>query len=437
MTKITFFLTILTAAFSAAQNPIVPAGTYLADPSAHVWSDGKLYIYGSLDESPEYYCSNRHHVLVTDDLKTWKIVEDVFASSGPNDQVPLTDAPLFAPDCMYKDGAYYLYYCTPDVHHAEGVAASSSPVGPFINGRALDLHGYNQIDPSVFIDDDGQAYYLWGQFTAKMAKLKQNMIELEAETIKDSVLTEAEHHFHEGGFLTKRNDIYYFIYAHMGRSQKPTCIGYATASSPMGPYRYGGVIIDNDNCDPGNWNNHGSIAEFNGQWYIFYHRATHNSNMMRKACVEPITFNADGTIDEVEMTSQGAGGPLNALEMIEAERACILGGNVRVELCAPGDEQLAQIHNGDRAAFKYVDFGAGVDQVIVQSTPQNGGVIEFSLDYPWRGSVGRIVIPAGDGKTRQTFTGALQADGVHALWLRFYGTGGDLFSVDGIQFVKK
>lgn len=76
-----------------------------------------------------------------------------------------------------------------------------------------------------------------------------------------------------------------------------------------------------DHCDPGNWNNHGSIVEFGGQWYIFYHRSTHGSKMKRKVCVEPITFNPDGSIDDVEMSSQGAGQPLDASALIEAERA--------------------------------------------------------------------------------------------------------------------
>lgn len=429
------FLIAFLATVAVAQNPIVPPGVYFADPSAHVWSDGKLYVYGSLDESPTYYCSNRHHVLVTEDLLNWKIVEDVFASAGKDDQVPWTDAPLYAPDCMARNGLYFLYYCTPDVRHSEGVAVSTSPTGPFRDAKPIELYGYNQIDPSVFIDDDGQAYYLWGQFTAKMAKLKPNMTELDRSTIRDSVLTENEHHFHEGGFLTKRNGIYYFIYAHMGRSQKPTCIGYATASSPMGPYRYGGVIIDNDDCDPGNWNNHGSIVEFKGNWYVLYHRATHNSKMMRKACIEPITFNSDGSINEVEMTSQGVGGPLNAFAPIEAERACLMNGNVRIQLISENNEALAEIRNEDRAAFKYVDFGKGAKKVTVRALAAEGGIIEMCLDYPWKAVVARLEIPSGDGKTWRDYSAKVAgAAGVRALWLRFYGGEGRLFDIDRLQF---
>ncbi len=114
------YMMLWAASFCAAQNPIVPAGVYIADPSAHVWNDGRLYVYGSLDESPEYYCSTRHHVLMTEDMNRWQIFENIFASAGPNDQVPQTDAPLYAPDCMFRNGIYFLYYCTPDPHHAAG-----------------------------------------------------------------------------------------------------------------------------------------------------------------------------------------------------------------------------------------------------------------------------------------------------------------------------
>jgi len=369
---------LLLATATFAQNPIVPPGVYIADPAAHVWEDGRLYVYGSLDESTEYYCSWRHHVLATTDLQDWTIYENRFASKGPDDQVPETDALLFAPDCMFKNGTYYLYYCLPDNQFTEGVAASPNPAGPFTGGRHIKLYGYNQIDPCVFIDDDGQAYYIWGQFTAKMAKLKPNMMELDETTIRDSVLTESEHYFHEGGYMVKRNGIYYFIYADLSRSNRPTCIGYATSTSPMGPFTYRGVIVDNDNCDPGNWNNHGSIVEFNGRWYVFYHRATHNSRMMRKACVEPITFNGDGSINEVEMTSQGAGGPLDALSQIDAERACLLFGNVRIQACAADNEELGGIHNDDNVAYKYIDFGDGVDSVTFRVRPgKNSGKIDM------------------------------------------------------------
>ena len=423
-----------------AQNPIVPPGVYLADPSVRVWQDGRLYVYGSRDESPDYYCSWSHDALSTSDITHWTLHPNIFASRGEGDEVPYSDNPLYAPDVQYHQGTYYMYYTVADVRHVEGVAVSDSPIGPFRNGRNIELHGYNEIDPAVFIDDDGQAYYLWGQFTAKMAKLKPNMLELDPATIRDSVLTEAEHFFHEGGFLTKRNGLYYFIYAHMGRAGRPTCIAYATSSAPFGPYKYGGVIIDNDHSDPAVWNNHGSIAEYKGHWYVFYHRSTHNSTSMRVACVEPIFFNDDGSIDEVEMTSQGAGPPLDAFRPIQAERACLLYGNVRIQSSPTGAMELAGIRNDDKVAYKYIDFGEVADQFRIRVAPgKQGGRIDLALDNSWSyPAVCSLDVPGGgDGSTWIELTSpVVNAVGVHALWLRFYGEGDDLFRVDRFEFLK-
>ena len=420
-----------------AQNPIVPPGVYIADPSAHAWKDGRLYVYGSRDESPKYFCSWRHDVLSSADLKTWTLTTNVFASKGPGDQVPYSDALLFAPDCQYRDGIYYLYYCLASGKNTEGVATSPSPTGPFVKGTNIELKGINEIDPCVFIDDDGQAYYIWGQFSAKMAKLKPNMTEIDPATIRQDVVTEKEHYFHEGGYMVKRKGIYYFVYAHMGRVGRPTCIGYATSKSPMGPFQYRGVIIDNDRCDPGNWNNHGSLVEFKGQWYVFYHRSTHACHTMRKACLEPITFNPDGSINEAEMTTQGAAGPLNPLAKMDAERACLLWGNVRIQACAEDNEELAGIKNDDKAVYKYFDFGSGVDDLTLQVAPgANPGKIDIGIDAAWGPSIGSVDVPGdGDGKSWVPLTCKIRdAKGVRSVWLRFQGKGDDLFKVDWFQF---
>jgi arabinoxylan arabinofuranohydrolase len=422
---------------SSAQNPIVPPGLYIADPSSHVWKDGKLYIYGSRDENPAWYCSHDHYVLSTSDLIHWEVTRDAFASAGKNDQVSYSDDFLYAPDCQYKDGIYYLYYTLASPVNTEGVATSKSPTGPFTNGKVIDLAGINQIDPCVFMDDDGQGYYIWGQFSAKMAKLKPNMTEIDKSTIRDGIVTEKEHFFHEGGYMVKRNEIYYFVYAHMGRAGMPTCIGYATSKSPMGPFKYGGVIVDNDHCDPGNWNNHGSIVEFKGKWVVLYHRSSHNSVTMRRACIEPITFNRDGSINEVEMTTQGAAGPLNPLLKMDAERACLLTGNVRIVAFTADNEQLTGIRNEDKAGYKYFNFEPGTDSITFMVAPgKTGGKIDIGLDNRWGPSIGTLAVPGnGDGKTWITVKGKIsQLKGVHVIWLRFSGTGEDLFNVDWFQF---
>ncbi len=438
--KLPFTSTVLALiALSAfSQNPIVPPGMYIADPSAHVWQDGILYVYGSRDESPDYYCSWNYHVLSTSDLKKWTIHENSFASKGPDDQVPYSDQYLWAPDVQFRNGIYYLYYCLGFTQGAEGVATSDSPTGPFMNGTPIKTGRLDQIDPCVFIDDDGKAYYLWGQGSAKMALLKPNMIEIDTTTIRDNIVTEKEHRFHEGAYMVKRDGIYYLVYAALSIHDMASCISYATADNPWGPYKYRGVIINNDHSDPGNWNNHGSLVEFRGQWYIFYHRATHGCYTMRKACVEPITFNDDGSINEVEMTTQGAAGPLDAREKIDAERACLLHGNVMIRACAEDNEELASITDGDRVAYKYIDFKDGVSSVVFRVAPGTApGSIEVAVGRPWSYAPATIVVPGeSDGKTwieiKAPVSGGLK--GVHAIWLRFKTKGENSFRVDWFRF---
>ena len=437
-TKLFSISCILNAALAlSAQNPISPPGVYIADPSARAWSDGKLYIYGSSDESCDYYCSWKHDILYTDNMLDWELRAHVFSSDGPADAVPYNNSLLFAPDCAERNGKYYLYYCQPDRLNAEGVAIAGNPLGPFGEGQPINTMGYNQIAPAVFIDDDGTTYYLWGQFSLKMARLKANMLELDPTSITDSVLTEDEHFFHEGAYMTKRNGIYYLVYADISREDKPTCLGYATSENPTGPYRYRGVIIDNAGCNPGNWNNHGSIAEFNGQWYVFYHRSTHGCKTMRKACVEKISFSRDGSIPEVEMTSQGAGMPLNARKETDAASACLLHGNTRIRADGPQNEILSACRNGDAAIYKYLDFGRGVKSVKMRIRTLNDGKIILFAGKPWHRKLGEYDAVAGKGakdwQVVEFYTGEIP--GVHALWIQFSGDEGkDLFEIDWFLF---
>ena len=434
------FLLIIFSVTTIAQNPICPVGLNIADPSAKVWDDGRLYIYGSRDESTEHWCSYDHYLISTDDMVHWKVDKDAFFSKGEKDGVPYNDEILYAPDCQYFDGKYYLYYSQPFPGAPEGVAVSDSPVGLFENGQPIDLGGYNQIDPSVFVDDDGQAYYIWGQFTLKMAKLNPDRKTLDLESLHDSILTESEHFFHEGGYLTKRNGIYYLVFADISRAGMPTCIGYATSESVYGPYKYRGVIVDNDHCDSGVWNNHGSIIEFKNQWYVFYHRSSHGSDKMRRSCVEPIFFNEDGSIPEVEMTSQGAGKPLPAFDPIEAERACLIYGNAHLRLWNENNEALTVMKSSDRAAFKYIDFGKGEAKKVefVVSPGEKPGRIVVNIGKSWHQNIAVIDVPAKTGNEEWITISADVKDvsGVQELWFTFSGTGNDLFSIDKFTFIK-
>ena len=273
---------LLTTRSAVAQNPISPMGVYIADPTSRVDRNGKLYIYGSLDTSTKYYCSKDYHVLSSDDLRQWTLHRNCFSWTET----------LYAPDMMYHNGQYHLYFDTPNGN--EYVAVGDTPTGPWRN--AVQIEGPRQIDPNIFIDDDGQAYYFWGQFAAKGARMNPDLKTLDLSSMRDSIVTEAEHSFHEGSYVIRRGKYYYFIYADISRNGRPTCLGYSMATSPLGPYEYKGIIIDNAGCDPETWNNHGSLVEFQGQWYVLYHRSTHSSSKMRKACIEPIRFNEDAQL---------------------------------------------------------------------------------------------------------------------------------------------
>lgn len=384
--------------FSNRRNPILPLEYHVPDSEGHVMPDGKLYVYGSFDDREDVYCSEKYHVVSTADMEHWTIHEE----SLNGNQIPWFNNPvapkysgidwshptpfiqkmiqrdlengvdmkakfeeaekeekekpalLFAPDCLERNGKYYLYFCMPD--DSEGVAISDRPEGPFTNPIQLPCGG---IDPAIFIDDDGQAYYYWGQLFSHGVKLNEDMISFNRDEIVDDLVTEEEHFFHEGSSMRKIGDTYYYVYADVERG-KPTSLGYSTSKSPMGPFTYRGIIIDNDGCDPASWNNHGSIECVNGQWYVFYHRCSRGAQQHRRLCIEKIEILEDGTIPEVKMTSQGLGEPFASSEVIKGYQACEMSGSVYigvnedVESVEEYPEVLMNISAGDEVMFRYV-----------------------------------------------------------------------------------
>lgn len=378
------------------RNPVLPVEYHIPDSEGHVMSDGKLYIYGSYDDREDVYCSEKYYVVSTPDMEHWTIHEE----SLNGEQIPWfrdPEAPkypgidwshptpfiqkmlanmaadgedmkekfekeeegekpalLFAPDCAEKDGTYYLYFCMPD--DSEGVAVSDRPEGPFHDPVQLPCGG---IDPAIFLDEDGQAYYYWGQLFSHGVRLNPDMVSFDPETIVDNLVTEEEHFFHEGSSMRKIGDTYYYVYADMERG-KPTALGYSTSKSPLGPFTYRGIIIDNADCDPASWNNHGSIEQVNGQWYVFYHRCSRGTQQHRRLCIEPITINSDGTIEEVKMTSQGLGEPFAPGEEMMGYQACgvkgsgFIGIGTETERAQGYEEKLTNLSAGDEITFRYV-----------------------------------------------------------------------------------
>lgn len=424
--------------FTNSRNPILPPEYHTPDCEAHVMPDGRLYIYGSYDQIPNVYCSDEYIVTSTSDMKEWQISDVSFRGEqapwfgDPNathypggmdwsKPTPFMQAQmekdrkkreeeqakrvaaglpaeepkrpkfsgkmpafLYAPDAIHKDGSYYLYFCMPD--QSEGVAVADNPNGPFTDVSRMTCDG---IDPAIFIDDDGQAYYYWGQFSARGGKLADDMRTLQMDTVVEGLVTEEEHFFHEGSSMRKCGDTYYMVYADMERG-KPTSIGYATSKSPLGPFTYGGIIVDNDGCDPQSWNNHGSIECFNGQWYVFYHRSSRNSQCARRLCIEPITLLPDGSIPEVPMTSQGVGEPFAPGESIPAYTACGLTGNAYLDMVPENEtdsyqKHLTSIAEGDSAIFRYV--ASDHDYTGVEAVATGSGLIRLFLDEQEAGYV--------------------------------------------------
>lgn len=419
-------------------NPLLPRYFFMPDAEARVMPDGKLYLYGSQDISgSKDYCSKEYHVFSTDDpfMEHW--TDHGISLRNTKDEPGTLSNPdtiLYAPDAISRNGMYYLYVCGPNSF--EAVLSSDKPEGPFINATPIPGADGDGIDPAVFVDDDGQAYLFWGQFRLKGAKLNEDMATLDMTSLTENVLTEMEHGFHEGASIRKRNGKYYMVYTDISRG-RATCMSYAMADAPLGPYKKAGVIVDNVFCDPQTWNNHGSIQQFHGQWYVFYHRSSQNSNTSRRVCAEPIFFDENGFIKEAEMTSQGASGPICAFQQIDASIACRMKGSVYIAPQADPstacvNEVLTSGGGGnwieDWAEYKYIDFKDGVSLWKLRASGY-GKVSVMVEDY---GVVGVFEIQSEEftehvGKLSRT------VEGVKALWILISG---EHISVDWFEFEK-
>ncbi|MFR1518474.1 MAG: family 43 glycosylhydrolase [Clostridia bacterium] len=419
-------------------NPLLHRKYFIPDAEAHVMPDGRLYLYGSSDISgKKEYCGSEYRVFSTDDpdLSVWTDHGVSFRNTREEAGIPWKPGvPLYAPDAIYRDGKFYLYACGQDSF--EAAAVSETPYGPFSNAEPIEGADGDGIDPAVFIDDGGQAYYLWGQFSLKGGKLCKDMKTLEKESVVSGILTEQEHGFHEGASMRKRNGKYYIVYTDISRG-KATCLSYAVSDRPLGPYRKGGVIIDNIYCDPQTWNNHGSIEEYKGKWYVFYHRSSQNGCTCRRVCAEPIFFQEDGSIPEVEMTSQGASGPISAFLEVDASIACRMKGNLYI---APEPSQnnefneiLTNCGGGnwtqDWAEYRYLDFSDGAEYFTIRARGK-GNIIILSADHL---IAGKCAIDSEEFTTYQKKLD-IPLRGVRPLWLLFDGR---KMSVDSFYFQRR
>lgn len=245
---------------------------------------------------------DRYHVFSTDNLVDWRDEGEILRAS----QVPWGRKEggfMWAPDCAYKNGTYYYYFPHPSETMWNdswkiGVATSAKPASDFkVVGYLQGIGGFAMIDPAVFLDDDGQAYlYFGGGGHCAGVKLKPDMTEIDG-TIQPMLGLQD---FHEATWVFKRNRIYYLTYAdnHPRNNQ----MRYAISTNALGPWTYKEVYLQPTDCDT----THGSVVEYKGQWYQFYHNCNiSGQGTLRSICVDKLNFNDDGTIQMVVQTRTG------------------------------------------------------------------------------------------------------------------------------------
>ncbi len=339
-----------------AQNPYMPLWEFIPDGEPYVFDDpdvpGKkrVYVYGSHDNLIKYYCGRDQVVwsAPVDDLTNWRYDGVIFESKTDANGKKLNPDGvgdvLYAPDVTVVTDAngkktYYLY---PNVQHDKRnslVAKSDRPDGPFVpvnwsTEKADSTVGPFAFDPACFVDDDGRVYGYWGferSFAAELDPTTMATVKPGTKIVEDMIPGHKQDHlyrFFEASSIRKIKDKYVFIYSRFtneGEFGLPTTnytLAYCYSNNPLGPWTYGGTIIDGRGRErlsdgtvvatacPGG-NTHGSICEINGEWWVFYHRQAGTSEYSRQAMVAPINVEVqegkDGyvRISEAEFTSEG------------------------------------------------------------------------------------------------------------------------------------
>ena len=355
-------------------NPFLPLWEHIPDGEPYVFEDpdhpGKfrVYIYGSHDTLIKGYCGRELVVwsASVDSLNNWRYDGEIFSVTKNAKGEYLYDGGLgdvlYAPDVALKVDStgkktYYLYP-NDQIDDRNGlIAKSDRPDGPFEVCNWSNIYpnradGVLQFDPAVFIDDDGRVYGYWGFERSKAAEFDPETmatVKRGTEKIMDMIpgrYQEGIFHFFEASSIRKIKDKYVFIYSRFteegefGLPMSNYTLAYCYSDNPLGPWTYGGTIIDgrareiNEQGDTiasatPDGNTHGSICEINGQWYVFYHRQTGTDEYARQAMVAPIEVNVEEgpggkvEISEGEYTSEGfALNGLNPLECHSAGIAC-------------------------------------------------------------------------------------------------------------------
>ena len=303
-----------------ASGALIPGSNgnlYTADASGHVWNINgtpTLFVYASHDMEQAAGCDrmDRYHVFSTVDMVNWTDYGEILNA----DDVPWHNGTfrnnskfMWAPDAAYKNGKYYFYFPHPSQNSDDGagswgnnwkigIAVSDFPASDFvILPQTLGgLPSKGEIDPCIFVDDDEQAYFFYGGGgRCYGARMSDNMIEL-AEPLREM---EGLNNFHEATWVHKYNGKYYLSYSDNGGggAGNGDQLKYAMSDSPLGPWKYMGAYLYATGCGT----NHGSVVEFKGQWYAFYHSdyVSFSGESGRSVHVDKLFHNTDGSIQLV------------------------------------------------------------------------------------------------------------------------------------------
>ncbi|MFC4071877.1 glycoside hydrolase family 43 protein [Actinoplanes subglobosus] len=438
-------VTLLTAVAPAparADNPIVQT-IYTADPAPLV-HNGRVYLYTGHDEDGSTWFT----------MKEWRVYSSADMVNWTDHGSPMSLATFswaskdaWAGQVVQRNGKFYWY--VPVTNRATGrmaigVGVSTSPTGPFTDALGRPLVENGEIDPTVMIDDDGQAYLYWGNPNLWYVRLNSDMISYSGSATKIPLTTagfgtrtgDANRPtlYEEGPWVYKRNGLYYNVFAAKCCSE---FIGYSTAPGPTGPWTYRGTVMPTQGSS---FTNHAGIVDFNGGSYFFYHNGAlpGGGGFTRSVAVEKFTYNADGSIPQITMTTGGApqNGTLNPYTRQEAETIAWSSG-VETERASEGGMNIGFLENGDHVKVKGVAFGAGATAFSARvASAAAGGRIEVRLGSPTGTLAGTCTVPGTGGwQTWTTVTCPVSGTaGTQDLYLRFAGGSGYLFNVNWWQF---
>ncbi len=429
---------------SRASNPIIQT-IYTADPAPLVYN-GTVYLYTSHDEDnlvDNFFTMNDWRVYSSNDMVNWTdhgspLSYTDFSWSGGH---------AWAGQVIQRNGKFYYYIPTTIINGwmKIGVAVSDSPIGPFKDaiGGPLITSDCGDIDPTVFIDDDDQAYLYWGNPNLCYVKLNEDMISYSGNIVHvpmtvDSFGARRDNErptsYEEGPWIYKRNGLYYMVYAAGPLSEH---IAYATGPSAIGPWTYGGVIMPTQGSS---FTNHPGVIDFEGNSYFFYHNGAlpGGGGFHRSVCVEQFSYNADGSFPTINMTSGDfpAVKNLNPYALTEAETISWQSG-IETETCSEGGMNIGYINNGDFIKVAAVDFESGASSFEARVASNTmGGQIELRLDSEAGPLVGTCSVP-GTGGWQQWITISCPVSGVeaiHDLFLVFRGGNDYLFNINWWKF---